>query len=585
MDRKSIVVLVAALLLILLWQPIITKFYPPAPVSTNTVATATNTSSTTNAATVSTNIQASAKLVPFDTNAPEQTIIVTNNEAIYTFTSRGGGLKLVQLRRYPAVTREKTPTTNVYASLNTDAPVAALTLLGGDALQGDGNFQLTQTGQGVRAEKSLPSGLTVVKDFTFGSNYLLTLTARLENHGQQNLALPPQEWVIGTATPMSEHDNGEAVGFDFNNGSKVESVKQSWFAGGGFLMCKSSPKSFYESTSSITWADVHNQFFTLATIPKEPAQKIVAHSIDLPNAREITALGQKGMTNGLQTGIIYPQTTLAAGQVVEKHFTLYVGPKEYNTLAKIADGMKNDLDKLMGFSGFFGFFAKTLLLSMNGLYALFGGALSYGWIIILITILIKLLFWPLTNASTKSMKRMQAYQPQLKALQEKYKDDPSKLSRKQMEFFKEHKINPAGGCLPMLIQIPVFIGFYTMIRSAIELRGVHFLWAFDLSQPDTIAHIAGFPINILPLIYGATLLYQARITPVSPTMDPAQQQMMKYMPLMFLFILYNMSAGLTLYWTVQNSLTILQTKLTKTTDVTTSDGKTQVQIIPPKKKK
>ena len=121
----------------------------------------------------------------------------------------------------------------------------------------------------------------------------------------------------------------------------------------------------------------------------------------------------------------------------------------------------------------------------------------------------------------------------------------------------------------MLLQIPVFIGFYTMIQSAIELRGQSFLWACDLSQPDTIFHVAGFPLNPLPLIYGVTLLWSANLTPAAPGMDPAQQKIMKYMPVMFLVILYNMASGLTLYWSVQNLLTIAQMKLTKT-----NDGKT-----------
>jgi len=191
--------------------------------------------------------------------------------------------------------------------------------------------------------------------------------------------------------------------------------------------------------------------------------------------------------------------------------------------------------------------------------------LNYAMAIIVITIIIKLLFWPLTNASTKSMKRMAALQPQMKAIQEKYKEDPAKMNRKMMEFMKEHKVSPLGGCLPMLLQIPVFFGFYKMIQSAIELRGARFLWACDLSKPDTLLVIPGlnFPLNPLPLLMGVTMLWQARLTPPSPGMDPMQQKIMKYMPLMFLFILYNFSAGLTLYWTVQNLLTIAQMKLTK----------------------
>src|SRR5262249_6916507 len=181
---------------------------------------------------------------------------------------------------------------------------------------------------------------------------------------------------------------------------------------------------------------------------------------------------------------------------------------------------------------------------------------------------IKLVFWPLTTASTRSMKRMAELQPQMKALQEKYKDDPAKMNQKLMEFMKQHKVSPLGGCLPMLLQIAVFFGFYRMLQSAIELRGASFLWACDLSQSDTVwlIPILNFPVNPMPLLMGATMLWQARLTPPSPGMDPIQQKIMKYMPLMFMVFLYNFSAGLTLYWTVQNLLTIAQMKVTRAKD-------------------
>jgi YidC/Oxa1 family membrane protein insertase len=163
------------------------------------------------------------------------------------------------------------------------------------------------------------------------------------------------------------------------------------------------------------------------------------------------------------------------------------------------------------------------------------------------------------------MKRMQALAPELKALQEKYKDDMSKLSQKQWELYRNNKVNPMGGCLPMLIQIPVFIGFLNMIRSAIELRGAHFLWILDLSKPDTLFIIPGLnlPFNLLPIIMGGTMLWQSHLTPPTPGVDPAQQKMMRYLPLMFMLFLYNYSAGMALYWTINNLLTIAQTKLTK----------------------
>jgi YidC/Oxa1 family membrane protein insertase len=292
---------------------------------------------------------------------------------------------------------------------------------------------------------------------------------------------------------------------------------------------------------------------------------------------------------GYAARVIYPGTNLAAQASVERRFQIYAGPKEYNTLARLGARMNNNLDLVMDYSGFFGFFAKILLLSMNGLHAM---SLSYGMAIIVITIIIKLIFWPLTKASTKSMKRMAALQPQMKALQERYKEDPVKMNRKLMEFMKENKVSPLGGCLPMLLQIPVFFGFYRMILSATELRGAQFLWACDLSKPDTLFVIPGLnmPFNLLPLIMGATMLWQARLTPASPGMDPMQQKIMKYMPLMFLFILDNFSAGLTLYWTVQNILTIAQMKLTNAKDDTAPAAATPAKppikpAGPPRKKK
>jgi YidC/Oxa1 family membrane protein insertase len=164
-----------------------------------------------------------------------------------------------------------------------------------------------------------------------------------------------------------------------------------------------------------------------------------------------------------------------------------------------------------------------------------------------------------------------------------------------MELWKENKVNPMGGCLPMVIQMPIFIGFFTMIRNAIELRGASFLWMTDLSRPDTLFIIPGLgfvpfigipgiglPFNLLPLIMGATMLWQSHLTPASPGVDPAQQKIMRYMPLMFLFLLYNYSAGMALYWTVNNLLTILQTKLTRMQQVA---APAPVLTPPPKKRK
>ena len=296
-------------------------------------------------------------------------------------------------------------------------------------------------------------------------------------------------------------------------------------------------------------------------MPKQPAPQITTRPVNLPS---LTIDDQIPTTPpvGIQTAFVFPAQTIAANSSVERQITFYAGPKEYRTLALIGDQFNNNADLVMQF-GFFGFFAKALLLTMNWLHDV--TTIGYGGCIVLITVIIKMLFWPLTAASTRSMKRMQALAPEVKALKEKYKDDMQKFTQKQMELWKKNKVSPMSGCLPMLIQTPVFIGFFTMIRSAIELRGAHFLWVADLSKPDTLFMIPGidFPFNLLPLLMGASMLWQSHLQPPSPGMDPAQQKMMRYMPLLFLVFLYNYSAGLALYWTVNNLLTIVQTKLTK----------------------
>ena len=348
-----------------------------------------------------------------------------------------------------------------------------------------------------------------------------------------------------------------------------QSVDQAWFAN-NLLGCGCLPgtaRTLYQmGENNVVWAEVHNQFFTLALMPQEPGHQVTARKIDLPPPpKEVLAKNPRANPKpfGFQASVVFGTTNLAPNQSIQREFKLYAGPKENRTLERIALQLKNNIDEVMGYGGFFGWFSKALLWSMNGLHDHTG--LGYALCIIIITVIIKLVFWPLTQASTRSMKRMSALQPQMNALRERYKDDPAKVNRKMMEFMKEHKVSPLGGCLPMLLQIPVFIGFFTMVRSAIELRGEKFLWACDLSKSDTLFFIPvlNFPFNPLPLLMGVTMLWQARLTPPSPGMDPAQQKIMKYMPLIFLFILYNYSAGLTLYWTVQNLLTIAQTKLTR----------------------
>ncbi|MDB6019698.1 MAG: Membrane protein insertase YidC [Pedosphaera sp.] len=607
MDRKAIIVVVLCFVLMVTWWPMYNHFHPAPPPSTNVVTSATNQLAT------GTNAPAAEVTQPYmaDTNAPsafvvskeipEQLLVVSNENARYTFTSRGGGLKTVELLHYPETVssvRGKNSHTNDVATLHAPSlpPVLSIMGSGNETLQGDGVFELTQTNGVVHAEKKLTNGLTVVKDFQIGTNYLVGATVRLENRSKQPLTLPAQEWIVGAATPMGPQDNAQGVGVDWYDGTNVVVKPLAYFNTNttAFIFFHHTPIWEYRAGSNnVVWVAPHNQFFVLATMPKVPAPGLVVRLVDLPHpSQEEIEAAPHVVTEpkGLETALTYPGVTLAAGQNFEQTFNFYAGPKEYKTLARIGAQFNNHLDLVMEF-GFFSWLSKALLASMGWLNRVLH--LPYGWAIVVITVLIKLIFWPLTAYSTRSMKRMQALQPQMKAMQEKYKDDPTKLSQKQFEFWRKNKVNPLSGCLPMLLQLPVLWGFYGMLRSAIELRGQPFLWVGDLSKPDTIfslpipLHLFGmsaFPVNPMPLIMGATMLWQTSMTPPSPGMDPAQQRIMRFMPLMMVVFLYNFSSGLALYWTVQNLLTVLQTKLTKT-QPDPAAAKAPAPVPPQKKKK
>jgi YidC/Oxa1 family membrane protein insertase len=539
---------------------------------------------------------AAASGFPFATNAPEQTLVLTNDWARYTFTSRGGGLKRVDLLDYPETISARWQRTkassNSVVSLNMGAAVPVLAVLGDTNLVGDGNFTLAKTDDGVRAEKLLPDGLWLSKEFHFSSNYLVNATVSLKNTSAQPLALPAQEWVVGTATPMDVDDNnfsyyGGAMWFD---GAKPVPVRLSYFnPSTTFLFFfPRTPKTEYRAgASNVVWAAAGNQFFTLLAMPRQPAEQIVARPVTLPAFSNVEQAPGTPPPQGVQTALAYPAQTLAANSSLVRQIVFYAGPKEYRRLADIGAQFQNHADDVMGFYGVFGFCAKPLLLAMNWLHDV--TRLGYGWVIVLITILLRAIFWPLMAKSTRSMKRMQALAPEVAALKEKYKDDQQKLMQKQMELWKKHKVSPMSGCLPVVIQMPVFIGFFTMLRSAIELRGARFLWAADLSKPDTLFMIPGinFPFNLLPLLMGAAMLWQSHLQPPSPGMDPTQAKLMRWMPGIFIVFLYNYSSGLALYMTVSTLLGVLQTKLTKNlrNPAAPAPAATPALTPPPKRKK
>src|SRR5256712_376026 len=241
MDRKAIIILVVSFALMIGWSLLVNRIYPPQPIppETNRLTGATNqtTANTNVSATaapssgVSTSAPTTGTLV--ESEEPEKLLMIENDILRLTFTSHGGGLKLVELKKYPesvACRSRNGSSTNKFATLNTKAPVPAFALVGSEALQGDGNFSLTKTDRGVHAEKILPSGARLVKEFQLGTNYMLSVIVRLENPTAQPLQLPMQELVIGTATPLGPSDDASLMAVQWYDGVSAQSVSGPWFA-------------------------------------------------------------------------------------------------------------------------------------------------------------------------------------------------------------------------------------------------------------------------------------------------------------------------------------------------------------------
>jgi YidC/Oxa1 family membrane protein insertase len=297
------------------------------------------------------------------------------------------------------------------------------------------------------------------------------------------------------------------------------------------------------------WSAVDNQFFTSILTPDAPAAGFVTRRVRIDPTLPESSVHAYGLTGATQ----FDAGSLAAKGTATVGAEFYVGPKEYKRLAN-GDVFKADQDKIMQYGTFIGFFSRLLNTLMSWMHGL---ATNWGVAIVLTTLTLKIVFLPLTLKASRSMKRMQKLQPQMAALREKYKDNPQKQQSALMELYKEHKINPLGGCIPMLLPLPFFFGFYRMLYNAAELRFEPFLWAHDLSAPDTVAHIFGFPLNILPLLMGATMIFQTMLTP-TPTVDNAQAKMMKFMPVIFTAFCYNFSCALSLYSFVNGLFTIIQ---------------------------
>ncbi|MDP7011049.1 MAG: membrane protein insertase YidC [Verrucomicrobiota bacterium] len=542
-----------------------------------------------------------------------KTAMLQNNFVRYTFTARGGGIESVEMvekdsqgnYKYPKEIGKKISAVGL---VKMDLDRGRLPLLALEPSIGKiehapeavrpynaepSIYEMSRTANGVMLHASFGQW-SVKKVFTLGEGYQLKAEVTVTN--DSNSTSKPVDFYLVSGTAHEPISKSRMMGMGYGtmwfNGDEEESIGPGWFDNkplGCACIPGGNPRNNFRGTENVKWVGAYSRFFIQAVIPFEPSKSVNIHRFSLDALSDSQALKMgvniTDIQKAYETALLMEVPSLPERGSKIYNYTLYTGPREYDRLARIGKERENRFELIMDFGGWFGWVAEGLLRVMKWFH---GKGLSYAMAIIAITFIIKLIFWPITARSTRAMKKMAAVNakmmPEIKDIRERYKDNYQKMNMKMMEIYKKYGVNPLsqmGGCLPMLIQLPIFFGFFTMLRTAIELRGAEFLWVADLSSPDTVTHIAGFPINIMPLLMTGTMFLQMRLQPPSPGMDPTQQAMMKYMPLMFVFFFYSASSGLCLYWTASNILGIVQTKMTKIEPVENN----AVEVIPPTKKK
>jgi YidC/Oxa1 family membrane protein insertase len=476
---------------------------------------------------------------------PEQIVTLRNDHAEFTFSSRGAALVRLRLLNYPTTAEPGSEPLELEMVRN---PALVYRHLAGLSAGHGFSVEVEEADRRIRFERTAAHGLRLRRTVERGERYVLRVTDELINDSERSIDLPPYGVQVGEMRnlPSERLQGGLAyLGVDMllqagegvaHWGDKIPK----WFE-------KQGPHHVDRQLGKAAdWVATKNKFFVQIFTPEDGLEDCVVQAARDPQTKAIDEVWA--------TALFQP-FSLGPGNSLVRSFEYYAGPKKLSELRKLGPYHAN----VMGF--FLAPIGKFLLTVLNLLHDNLWPH-NYGLAIMLLTIIIRVLFWPLTFKSTESMKRMAELQPLMQEIRQKFKDNPQKQQQAMMALYKEHKVNPMMGCLPMLVQIPVFIALFYVLRSAIELRFAHFLWVRDLSEPEMLwAGVLGFPLNILPLVMAGTTLWQQRLTPT--TGDPAQQKIMMFMPLLMLVFLYNFASGLVLYWTTNNVLMIIQQLLQK----------------------
>ncbi|QTN34235.1 membrane protein insertase YidC [Akkermansiaceae bacterium] len=549
-DRKTWIVLAVCGVLIALNIHFTPKKAPPAP---KPVAEDTG-----QAAATAGEAALSVETPPPPTE--EELIVLENEKVAFTLSNIGGGIKFADLKEQKNVGRSSKVRINIHGA----GPIAGFV---DDREKLENSTYAYKADQSVPGETAvfiakLPTGVIAKKTFSLensdipGKGYFLKLDLAFEYTGIGDFDLSRYGLFLGSSAPLHEKERAAYTGFFWYSDNEMHFHAATGFKGGWFSSEKSIINS--EAEEQIQYAGITNQFFSIVIRPEKEAKTLVWGK---PQTVSLTEGGKE--YPAVQAAISLPEISLSTGQPVSLSYRIFVGPKANTMLRKLdnAEGGGDGWGDMMQY-GFFSpvsrFLNWLLNLLHDGLMKVSSHE-SWGLAIICLTLIVRIAIWPLHAKSTHSMKRMSKLQPKMKELKEKYPDDPNKLNTEMMGLYRKYGINPLGGCLPMLIQIPIFFGFFRMLDYAVELRNQPFLWVDDLSQPDTVAHFFGIPINLLPIVMAATSAIQMAMMP--KTGDKMQQRIMMFMPLMFFFFCYAYASALALYWTTQNIFSIGQTYL------------------------
>jgi YidC/Oxa1 family membrane protein insertase len=482
-----------------------------------------------------------------------------NDFIVARFSNFGGALLEVAFKKYAASIDSPEP--YVFNATRVD-PILAITNVPG--LGPDVPYTLVSSSASeVVYRVTLEGRLEVTRRFRIqsarsgtGDPYVIRHETTLRNLGQSGAPQAVTAFALGTASLLSPSDWGQFLAVGMYDGSDTTYTERGELEGGGFLswigLRDGAPKPTIVKDGTVVWSAVTNQFFASIYTSDEPGIGTMTRRVELPPFP-----GSTRPNVGLVATARFVVPALEAEGSATVGGRLYVGPKEYTRLRQFEQGEA----KVMRFDAFFfsrmflsGVLAPLMNLLMNFTQSWVG---NWGLAIVLMTLLLKIITLPFTLAASRSAKRMQKLQPAMKELREKFKDNPQKMNQATIALFKEHRVNPMGGCIPILITIPLFVAFFAMLQGTAELRFENFLWTRDLSAPDTVARFFGLPINIMPLLMGATMVFQMRLTP-TPTTDNVQMQVFKFMPIIFTLFCYNFAAGLALYSTVNGLFTIVQ---------------------------